>query len=560
MSANWRAVLGATIGFALAFPMVLLALPDRARQAVAPLPTRVVAARAESAAPQLAAPGAPATDAAVVSETATLAPVDAPPETNTAAREGSPPELGVLLWGTITLSDGAAVPDSGVWVHKAGGERLYVRPDTKGRYTLGPLPPGPHWVTGGAMHHHDAEVELVLEAGDELHRQDFVLRPKQRILVRLLTSTGEPTKEVVGSLRRYNAVPVATREDPGDTFTEVFGSLNNPFGIGEWWGWGQAGLPNLGGGMMGYVFLNEDGPAWLSFIASGQVLAKQRIDPTTEEVTFVLDPEDFLALRCEIRGRVVASETGAPLVANVSVGRSGGFIAPGPEVGSDGLFVIEDTTPGKWILRITAPGRARVVRTITLSPGETLDVGDVLLHPAVSLSGRVRNDAGEPMDAVLYCRRLDPSTGVASLSGTGQHKRELDGTFTIGSLEPGIYILGCRGLRARPPYPADASMLSIFQRVDLTGGSVEGLEVVLYPTTVITLVADGVTEPWPVATARDAAGLTVRQVYPGRWGVETPLHLLPGSYTLEIERDGVMLEQRQLVVGDEAQRIELDLE
>ena len=49
----------------------------------------------------------------------------------------------------------------------------------------------------------------------------------------------------------------------------------------------------------------------------------------------------------------------------------------------------------------------------------------------------------------------------------------------------------------------------------------------------------------------------MRQVYPGRWGVETPLHMLAGSYTLEVEREGVMLEQRQLVVGDEAQRIEL---
>jgi hypothetical protein len=87
--------------------------------------------------------------------------------------------------------------------------------------------------------------------------------------------------------------------------------------------------------------------------------------------------------------------------------------------------------------------------------------------------------------------------------------------------------------------------------------SIEGVEIVLQASTAITLVTGEVTEPWPVATALDAAGLPVRQVSPGRWGSETPLHLPPGSYTLRLERGGSVLEDRPLPVGSDPQRIHL---
>ena len=87
-----------------------------------------------------------------------------------------------------------------------------------------------------------------------------MLRPEQRITVRLLTSTGEPTLEAFKTAYRYDAVPVATREDPGDTFMEVRGSLNNQFGIGSYWESGWADVSNQGVGMIGIVTLHEDAP------------------------------------------------------------------------------------------------------------------------------------------------------------------------------------------------------------------------------------------------------------------------------------------------------------
>ena len=294
----------------------------------------------------------------------------------------------------------------------------------------------------------------------------------------------------------------------------------------------------------------------MSFVAAHQVPAKQRIDSSTEEVTFVLDPEDFLALACGVRGRVLDGETGAPLAATVRVGDFG----PESAVAADGTFTIEDTQPGEQKLIVRAPDRASVRRMVTLTPGEIHEAGDIPLLPAVSLSGSVRRATGGPLEARLDCGLLDPSTGAVRWPRNIAYGTKSDGTFTITNLEPGLYVLRSPGLRATSPRPHDPSMMSRPQRVDATGGSVEGIELVLHATTAITLVAENVGEPWPHVTARDAAGLPVRSAWPGRWGTETLLHLPPGSFTLEIERDGVVLEWRPLVVGEEPQRLVLNFD
>lgn len=551
---------GAALGFVLAFAAVLLALGDRGPSAGLRPTVRGAQEPKAAAVSRLVPPSAVAAGESPTPDAAPEERRDGPAAPPVEGNASAPAPLGAVLWGTVTEPDGSPVADAWVSTPAAGGERHVVRSSAEGRYTMGPLPPGPRRVTASWHLHHDDEVELVA-AAEELLRQDFVLRPKQRIVVRVVTSEGEPTMPLVRGMARFEAVPVATREDPGDTLTDVEGSLNNPFGIGQFWGWGYVGVPNLGGGMLGCVFLDEEPPAWLSFVACHQVLAKQRIDSSTGEVTFVLDPEDFLALRAGARGRVVDAATGEPIAATVSLGEySYPPFGQGGAVGDDGLFSIEGALPGRQVLTVRAPGRARVVRQVTLRLGEVLEVGDVPLLPAVSLSGHVRRDTGEPLDAVVSCGRFDPATGeVHSAHGVKWTSGD-DGTFAIGELEPAVYLLRCPGLRARPPHPSDPSLMSLPVRVDASRGSVEGIELVLRETTVVTLVAEDAAEPWPVATAFDGTGLPVRSVSPGRWETETPLHLPPGDYTLEVERDGVLLERRALVVGDEPRRLVLALE
>jgi len=102
-------------------------------------------------------------------------------------------------------------------------------------------------------------------------------------------------------------------------------------------------------------------------------------------------------------------------------------------------------------------------------------------------------------------------------------------------------------------------MASLPVRADATSGSVEDLELVLRETQAVTLVTEGVSEPWPRAVALDAAGIPARSAWLGRFGDETPLHLVPGRYVVVVERDGVELERRTLVVGTEPQRLELSV-
>lgn len=551
-----RALVGCAAGFAVGYLLVASSLPDPP-PAEAPVPDREVWNAAEEAATLEAPPGEPP-DAERDRDTgvSTTAAAENEPERAT-SRDQAPPSIGTLVWGRVTHLDGAALEEAWVGSDSVDGERRSVRCDDAGRYTFGPLPPGTRRVVGRAMHHHDHSVELELSEQERFRRQDFVLRPKRRVSVYARTSDGRPTAEVV---ERLDALPVATRDDPGAAFTGVRGSLNNRFGIGTYWGWGRADVENEGDGFLGKVTLHEDGPAWMSLVQNHQVLAKQRLAPDTTEVVFVVDPADVAGLRCTVRGRAVAAGSGAPLQARVYVCEHDFPSGRKQPTEPDGTFLIEEAPPGQRFLIVTAEGRANLVRSMSLRPGEVHDAGELALHEPVHLAGRVRRADRGALEAKLSCGRIDPATGDVRWPRNIAYASRADGTFRISGLEPGLYLLRSPGLEARPPRSHDPSYMSLPVRVDAREGPVENLELVLHPTTPITLVTEDVAEPWPRVVALDADGLPVRTVWPGRWRDETPLHLPPGRYTLEIERDGVLLDRRPLAVGDEPRRIELDLE
>ena len=553
-----RAMLGALGGFGVGFFLVLLALPGEERIPDPPLPSLGAEPPSGSFRAELVVPGeAAARDQAPRREQTDVSSAESPPR-NGAAREDLAPPLGSVLYGIVTRPDGTPVHEATVSVPERNGSRLLARTDPEGRYTLAPLPPGRYRITAGegSFGHAEAEVKLPGKTGGEMEfvRRDFVLRPSQRITVRVVTSTGEPTfQSSIACMVMHQAVPVATRGDPGSTLTEVRGSMNARFGIGSFeYSW-QEGTESAGGGSVGTLTLHEEPPGWVSFVASHQVLAKQRIDATTEEVTFVIDPETLQTVRCEVRGRILAAETGLPLAGTVSIGP----LEKRAEAGAEGTFVIEDAPPGAQEVRIRSPKRATVILTPTLERGGSHDLGDIFLPRAVSLSGTLRTAAGNPAPALLRCGRLDPSSGEVRWLRPVGLGIDPDGTFLIGGLEPGLYVRGGPVPDSSPPRGSPPPLMSHPQRVDATGGSVDGIEVELHATTAITLVAEDVTEPWPLATVRDAAGLPVSSVWPGRYGPETALPLPRGSYTLEIERAGVVRERRPLTVGEGPQRIVL---
>ena len=466
--------------------------------------------------------------------------------------------MGVLT-GIVTDDVGAMVRSGWVWTLRENGERLNARVNSDGRYRLEGIALGYRRIMAGASHLHDREVVILFDEANPYQEQDFRLDEKQRIRVRLMTSTGEST---IGAMSRssqsamgWELVPVVTREDPGETFEEVSGSQNNPFGIGSFWQSGFNGRDPLTPDEYGTVTINEDGPAWLSLVAAHQVLRKSQVDPSTEVVIFEVDPGDLLALQAGVRGRLLDGETGEALSGNVYLGREPFAIGKPTPVDTDGGFLFEPTLPGLRYLVALAPERAELVLPVHIEAGSVLDLGDLTLHPSVHLSGRTIDQAGRPIKAELRWGRLDPDTGYVDWVRQRGAQSDEHGEFSLNGLDPGIWVVVAPGLPAQNPQPYDDSFASLPSRVDARDGSVADIELVLRPTGSLILVSTMQKDPWPHVRAYDERGLSVASAWIGRWNEETPMRLPPGVYELVIKRDGMVLERRSIAVGEKPQRL-----
>ena len=117
------------------------------------------------------------------------------------------------------------------------GQRQNTEAGDDGAYAITGLEPGDWWVRVGFRGYRSPERELQLTLDQPVVRLDFALEPSVVIKVRLVTSEGMPSMDAIREELKGvgHVVPVATREAPGDLFTEIRGSLNNRFGVGSFW-------------------------------------------------------------------------------------------------------------------------------------------------------------------------------------------------------------------------------------------------------------------------------------------------------------------------------------
>lgn len=469
----------------------------------------------------------------------------------------------LLLHGFVRDPDGAPVAGASVSFEPEDGRWIRAESDAGGRWSVATFERGTHLFRASKRNHETAEATVALDGAGDVVRRDFVLVPQQVVRVDLLLPDGGPAMPAIreAGVHPYSwgLVPVATREDPGATFTDVGGSLNNRFGIGQYWGPGDGGAPNAGPETYGFVTLLSPAPAWISLVAAHQVLAKRAIEPSTTEVTFIVSPGDFGNLEGRVVARVVSGEDGLPLTCTATV-MDDPFPRPGKEfVG--GSVDLPGQQPGLRYLVVQAPDRAAVIREVLVERGRTTDVGEIRMHAPVSIAGRIVTDVDPLPTAVLRWGRVDPATGRVAWKDRTMQKTDHEGRFVLDGLEPGVWMIRVPGLSARPPRGSDDRMASATVRVDATAGSVEGVELVLASTARVTLVTGKVDgDERYVVRAFDADGRPSDSARVGKYASEADLALTPGDWELVLTLDGEELERRGVAVTGEALRIDWPLE
>jgi hypothetical protein len=155
-----------------------------------------------------------------------------------------------------------------------------------------------------------------------------------------------------------------------------------------------------------------------------------------------------------IRGRIVAADTGKPL-------RRASVTLFAPELGSerrtsstdeDGRYEFTDLPAGRFTLRVSRGGYLQLAygqhrpreaaKPLQLRDAEVLEHVDLALPRMAIISGRVLDDAGDPMEGVnVHAARSMFRDGQRRLVPVGrpQNRTDDDGEFRLTSLAPGTY-------------------------------------------------------------------------------------------------------------------------
>jgi protocatechuate 3,4-dioxygenase beta subunit len=239
-----------------------------------------------------------------------------------------------------------------------------------------------------------------------------------------------------------------------------------------------------------------------------------------------------------LRGRVIFADGGEP--ARLFTVGLGGWGVDFPVSADDGRFAIDDLPPdGDARVVIRGPGfTERVIEGVAIEPGTSRDLGDVEVRRGRSISGRVIDGSGQPVDgatvlagAVLWGTGSSAKAPAGVGGPPGAHLTRTattddSGRFAIAGVGPGK-----RHLVAEHESRGRATPLTLAA----TRESAMGIELVLVPFGALEgkVTADSAPAAVVVVTAqsRSATG-AMFSVLTSSGGAYRFDHLAPDSYTV----------------------------
>jgi hypothetical protein len=355
---------------------------------------------------------------------------------------------------------------------------------------------GTYLVRAGAEGYRGQAMEIALTHETPVVEADFILQESVMLRIRLVTPTGGDVFQALRAAQAPQAashlVPVATADHPGPRFSEVIGSKNNHFGVGNFWDYGPR-VSALPPGYMGILVLDGDLPAWVSLVHYHHVLASQRIEPGQEEVVFVVSSDALVAGLATVQVKVLDAASGLPLPgAKVSLQGHGGYEREtSPD--AEGIAIMKDRMPGRFELLVRADGYERCRVPVDAEPGVVTDLGVVALNAEVTLRGFVFDGEGLPLAAEFTMGRVDPADRSIRWHRAETFKSAADGSYEMRGLGRHEYVIRSSNQAALNAEDAPGAVwVSGVIPCDLRTGSLAAFDVRMRPASRLVLqVADG---------------------------------------------------------------------
>jgi hypothetical protein len=186
-----------------------------------------------------------------------------------------------------------------------------------------------------------------------------------------------------------------------------------------------------------------------------------------------------------------------------------------------------------------------------------LDLGTLELGPETRIAGRVVDQEGKPFQGLLEIGTVDTATRAVAMNQTMRFACGSDGAFTIIELGGGEYVVRTvtKSFSDEPLAAASPNRL-----VSTRGGSVEGVELVVVPLGRLLVRAQRDDQGSLRYQALDAQGLE-RAEGRLRGTQQTTIPLPHGPYRVRVlDGEGVILLEREVVVGDEPAAVDIPME
>ncbi|HVS10648.1 MAG TPA: sigma-70 family RNA polymerase sigma factor [Planctomycetota bacterium] len=333
---------------------------------------------------------APAPQPAV--EPAPGANVEAPAGTREAVAAPRTDGPGLLLYGSLTDSQGGRVAAGRLHFEDEQAEIRTAEVATPGSYSIVGLQPGAWKLYLRCDGYCAQEQDLELPAGVDTVRRDLVLERAESLYVRFAGPDGATLEH-----EKLALTAVASLDPPPRQLAGVQGRDASMHGVGRFRAHRSIEpLADLPEGFAGRLDLAAPLPLYVSAVMRNIVLETRIVGAADGRLEFVLDPERLQANLASLRLRVIDASSGAPLAGRVELTNTqqgGGGTALGP----DGSVAFEERAPGLLELNFRVEGYESLKSRVRLEPGEAKDLGTVALSPATTIRGRVVDREGKPV-------------------------------------------------------------------------------------------------------------------------------------------------------------------